>query len=56
MKQAIYIFSLYIGVVTFFTLSSFGIATDLSMAVALLAILGSCAIIYTANKNEAKKA
>jgi hypothetical protein len=54
MKQAIYIFSLYIGAVTFFTLSYFGQATEISLSVTLLVILSTGAMIYAANKSEEK--
>ncbi len=55
MKQAIYIFCLYIGAVAFFTLSYFGQATEISLSVSLLAILVTGAIVYAANKSEEKK-
>jgi 4-hydroxybenzoate polyprenyltransferase len=55
MKQAIYIFSLYIGAVTFFTLSYFGQAAEISLSIALLVILATGAIIYAANKSEERK-
>jgi hypothetical protein len=54
MKQAIYIFSLYIGVVTFFTLSYFGQATDICLLAAILAILSTGTLIYAANEGEEK--
>jgi hypothetical protein len=55
MKQAIYIFSLYIGAVTFFTLTYFGRGTELSLAIAILATLGTGVIVYAANRNEEKR-
>jgi uncharacterized integral membrane protein len=55
MKQAIYIFSLYIGAVTFYTLSYFGQANEFSLSVSLLAMLITGTIIYAANKNEQKR-
>jgi hypothetical protein len=55
MKQAIYIFSLYIGAVTFFTLSYFGQAAEISLSASLLVILVTGTIIFAANKSEDKK-
>lgn len=55
MKQAIYIFSLYIGVVTFFTLSYFRQTTEISLSVSLLAMLITGAIVFTANTSEEKR-
>ncbi|MGE5465354.1 MAG: hypothetical protein ACM3PB_00475 [Betaproteobacteria bacterium] len=55
MKQAIYIFSLYIGVVTFFTLSYFRQMMEISLSVSLLAILVTGAIIFAANKSAEKR-
>jgi hypothetical protein len=52
MKQAIYIFSMYIGAVTFFTLSYFGQDTETSLLISLLTILVTAAIVYAANKSE----
>jgi hypothetical protein len=54
MKQAIYIFSLYIGVVTFFTLSNFRQTMEISLSFSLLAMLITGAIIFAANKSEEK--
>jgi hypothetical protein len=55
MKQAIYIFSLYIGAVTFFTLSYFGQATEMSLLISLLVIIATGVIIYAANMSEENK-
>jgi hypothetical protein len=54
MKQAIYIFSLYIGVVTFFTLSNFRQTMEISLSASLLAMLVTSVIIFAANKSEGK--
>ena len=50
MKQAIYIFSLYIGAVVFFTLYIFGETADLSLMYASFAALITLATIWVANK------
>lgn len=55
MKQAIYIFSLYIGVVTFFTLSYFRQTMEISLLVSLLAVLVTGVIIFAVNKSEEKR-
>jgi hypothetical protein len=54
MKQAIYIFSLYIGVVSFFTLSYFRQTMEISLSVSFLAMLITGTIIFVANKGEEK--
>ena len=50
MKQAIYIFSVYIGVVAFFTLINFRQTVEFSLAISLLAILTTGAIIFAMEK------
>jgi hypothetical protein len=55
MKQAIYIFSLYIGLVTFFTLSYFRQTMEISLSVSLMAMLITGAIIFAANKSVEKR-
>ena len=55
MKQAIYIFSMYIGVVTFYTLSYFRQTMEISLSVSLLAMLTTGGVIFAANRNEEKR-
>jgi hypothetical protein len=52
MKQAIYIFSVYVGVVAFFTLSYFRQTIEVSLSVSLLAMLMTGTIIFAADKSE----
>ena len=52
MKQAIYIFSVYIGVVAFFTLINFRQTVESSLAIGLLAVLATGAIIFAVDKKE----
>ena len=52
MKQAIYIFSVYIGVVAFFTLINFRQTVESSLAISLLAMLTTGAIIFAVDKKE----
>lgn len=54
MKQAIYIFSLYIGAVIFFTLYVFGETADLSFMFASFAALVTLAAIWMANKRSGR--
>ena len=46
MKQAIYIFSMYIGVVTFYTLSYFRQTMEISLSASLLAMLITGGVIF----------
>ncbi len=55
MKQAIYIFCLYVGVVAFFTLTHFRQSAEISLLISALAMLFTGAIIYVANKSEEKR-
>ena len=52
MKQAIYIFSLYIGAVVFFTLYIFGEAADISLMCGSFAALITLALVWMANKSD----
>ena len=52
MKQAIYIFSIYIGVVAFFTLINFRHPMEFSLAVSLSAILVTAGIIFAVEKRD----
>jgi ABC-type sugar transport system permease subunit len=52
MKQAIYIFSLYIGAVAFFTLYCFGQAAEISLMISSFVALITVACIRVANRGD----
>ena len=55
MKQAIYIFSLYIGAIFFYTLAFFRQPAEISLSIAILAVLITGGIVYTSEKSDRQR-